>query len=215
MISAAIRNAADAASADEFVAAIEALAQKTDADGESGVVHCQFYVNRNEGSALATIVYRDADRARRRGRACAPSGSCAGCVSPPEYDVRRMGASGSLRPRGGAGGAPIIGGCITTSRRCRTGCGSSRRTCLLLGRFRWLAGSIPVVGTSTGPKPAPATSSSICSSRVPRRCRLRRSRRPSTPWAPETTHSRRRSTRPTGPVSVTPTCRSPSRFWRR
>jgi len=49
------------ASADEFVAAIEALAHKTDAEGESGVLRYQFYVNRNEGSAVATIVYRDAD----------------------------------------------------------------------------------------------------------------------------------------------------------
>lgn len=43
------------AGADEFVAAIEALAQKTDAEGESGVLRYQFYVNRDEGSALATI----------------------------------------------------------------------------------------------------------------------------------------------------------------
>jgi quinol monooxygenase YgiN len=50
-----------AASADEFVAAIEALAQRTESEGESGVLRYQFYVNRDEGSALATIVYRDAD----------------------------------------------------------------------------------------------------------------------------------------------------------
>jgi len=32
-----------------------------DAEGESGVLRYHFYVNRYEGSALATIVYRDAD----------------------------------------------------------------------------------------------------------------------------------------------------------
>ncbi len=50
-----------AASADEFVAAIAALAQRTETEGESGVLRYQFYVNSEEGSALAIIVYRDAD----------------------------------------------------------------------------------------------------------------------------------------------------------
>ena len=49
------------ASADEFVAAIEALAQKTEAEGESGVLRYQFYVDSDAGSALATINYRNAD----------------------------------------------------------------------------------------------------------------------------------------------------------
>ena len=50
-----------AASADEFVAAIEALARRTETEGESGVLRYQFYVDRDGGSALATIVYRDAN----------------------------------------------------------------------------------------------------------------------------------------------------------
>ena len=47
--------------ADEFVAAIEALARRTEAEGEPGVLRYQFYVDRDGQSAVATIVYRDAD----------------------------------------------------------------------------------------------------------------------------------------------------------
>ena len=50
-----------AASADEFVAAIGALAQRTEREGEPGVLRYQFYVNRDENRSTATIVYRDAD----------------------------------------------------------------------------------------------------------------------------------------------------------
>jgi quinol monooxygenase YgiN len=50
-----------AASADAFIAAIEAVAQRTDAEGEPGVLRYQFYVNRADESAVATIVHRDAD----------------------------------------------------------------------------------------------------------------------------------------------------------
>ena len=49
-----------AASAAEFVAAITALAQRTEAEGESGVLSYQFYVNHEERSATAVIRYRDA-----------------------------------------------------------------------------------------------------------------------------------------------------------
>ena len=49
-----------AARPDEFIGAIEALARRTEADGEAGVLRYQFYVNADEGSAVATIVYRDA-----------------------------------------------------------------------------------------------------------------------------------------------------------
>jgi quinol monooxygenase YgiN len=50
-----------AARADEFVSAIEALAERTEAEGESGVLRYQFYVNRGDGTASAVIVYRDAE----------------------------------------------------------------------------------------------------------------------------------------------------------
>ena len=50
-----------AASADEFVAAVGALAQRTEREGEPGVLRYQFYVNRDENRSTATIVYRDAD----------------------------------------------------------------------------------------------------------------------------------------------------------
>lgn len=49
------------ASADEFVAAISALAQRTEAEGEPGVLRYSFHVNRSEGVAAATIIYRDAE----------------------------------------------------------------------------------------------------------------------------------------------------------
>ena len=45
----------------EFVDAITALARRTEAEGEQGVLRYQFYVNADEGTAAATIVYRDAD----------------------------------------------------------------------------------------------------------------------------------------------------------
>lgn len=50
-----------AESADEFVAAIDALAQRTEREGEPGVLRYQFYVNPEENRATAAIVYRDAD----------------------------------------------------------------------------------------------------------------------------------------------------------
>ncbi len=50
-----------AASADEFVSAIGALARRTEAEGEPGVLRYQFYVNRDEQAAVAAIVYRSAD----------------------------------------------------------------------------------------------------------------------------------------------------------
>ena len=49
------------ASADEFVEAIRALAQRTETEGEPGVLQYQFYVDRDADKAAATIVYRDAD----------------------------------------------------------------------------------------------------------------------------------------------------------
>jgi quinol monooxygenase YgiN len=50
-----------AADADAFVQAISALAQRTEAEGEPGVLRYQFYVDRNENSAMATIVYDEAE----------------------------------------------------------------------------------------------------------------------------------------------------------
>ena len=50
-----------AGSAEEFVAAITALAQRTEAEGDQGVLRYQFYVNRDENRATATIVYGDAE----------------------------------------------------------------------------------------------------------------------------------------------------------
>jgi quinol monooxygenase YgiN len=49
------------ASADEFVSAIGALAGRTESEGESGVLRYQFYVNRDDGTASAVIVYRDSE----------------------------------------------------------------------------------------------------------------------------------------------------------
>jgi quinol monooxygenase YgiN len=48
------------ATADEFVEAITALAARTEAEGERGVLRYQFYVDPDEGTAGATIVYSDA-----------------------------------------------------------------------------------------------------------------------------------------------------------
>ena len=47
--------------ADAFVAAISALARRTEAEGHPGVLSYRFYVNRSENTAGATIVYADAD----------------------------------------------------------------------------------------------------------------------------------------------------------
>lgn len=49
------------AGADEFVAAIVSLARRTETEGEPGVLRYQFYVDRDDNTATATIVYRDAD----------------------------------------------------------------------------------------------------------------------------------------------------------
>jgi quinol monooxygenase YgiN len=49
------------ANADEFVQAISALAQRTEAEGEPGVLRYQFYVDRDGNTAMATIVYEDAE----------------------------------------------------------------------------------------------------------------------------------------------------------
>lgn len=49
------------AGADRFVSAIQALAHRTDTEGEPGVLRYKFWVNPDEGRAIATIVYRDAD----------------------------------------------------------------------------------------------------------------------------------------------------------
>jgi quinol monooxygenase YgiN len=48
-------------SADTFVAAITALTQRTRDEGHPGVRSYHFYVNRDEKTAGATIVYADAD----------------------------------------------------------------------------------------------------------------------------------------------------------
>jgi hypothetical protein len=48
-------------SPDEFVAAIGALARRTEAEGHPGVGVYQFYANRAEGTAAAVIVYEDSD----------------------------------------------------------------------------------------------------------------------------------------------------------
>ena len=50
-----------AADADRFVEAISAVARRTETDGEPGVLRYQFFVNRDDDTAVATIVYRDAD----------------------------------------------------------------------------------------------------------------------------------------------------------
>ena len=50
-----------AADADRFVEAITAVAERTETEGEPGVLRYQFYVNRDDHSAVATIVYRDAE----------------------------------------------------------------------------------------------------------------------------------------------------------
>ena len=50
-----------AGTADEFVEAITALARRTEAEGEPGVLRYQFFVNRESATAIATIVYRDAN----------------------------------------------------------------------------------------------------------------------------------------------------------
>lgn len=50
-----------AASADQFAETITALAQRTEAEGEQGVLRYQFYVNSDDDVAVATIVYRDAE----------------------------------------------------------------------------------------------------------------------------------------------------------
>lgn len=49
-----------AGTAEEFVAAISALAERTETEGDSGVLRYQFYVNADDGTATAVIVYRDA-----------------------------------------------------------------------------------------------------------------------------------------------------------
>jgi len=49
------------ASADDFVAAIDALATRTETEGHPGVLHYRFHVNRAEDTAGAVIVYADAD----------------------------------------------------------------------------------------------------------------------------------------------------------
>ena len=48
-------------SADAYVAAIAALAGRTESQGHPGVLSYRFYVNRSENTAGATIVYADAD----------------------------------------------------------------------------------------------------------------------------------------------------------
>ena len=48
-------------SADAYVAAITALAGRTESQGHPGVLSYRFYVNRSENTAGATIVYADAD----------------------------------------------------------------------------------------------------------------------------------------------------------
>lgn len=48
-------------SADAYVAAITAVANRTQSEGHPGVVSYRFYVNRAENTAGATIVYADAD----------------------------------------------------------------------------------------------------------------------------------------------------------
>jgi len=50
-----------AADADRFVEAIIAVAQRTETEGEPGVLRYQFFVNRDDNTAVATIVYRDAE----------------------------------------------------------------------------------------------------------------------------------------------------------
>jgi quinol monooxygenase YgiN len=50
-----------AADPDRFVEAISAVAERTETEGEPGVLRYQFYVNRDDNSAVATIVYRDAE----------------------------------------------------------------------------------------------------------------------------------------------------------
>ncbi len=50
-----------AAGADRFVEAISAVAQRTETEGEPGVLRYQFYVGRDDNTAVATIVYRDAE----------------------------------------------------------------------------------------------------------------------------------------------------------
>ncbi len=47
--------------AGDYVTAISALAQRTEAEGHPGVLSYRFYVNAAEGTAGATIVYEDAD----------------------------------------------------------------------------------------------------------------------------------------------------------
>lgn len=44
-----------------YLAAIGAVARRTEADGHRGVLAYQFYVNRTEGTAGAMIIYADAD----------------------------------------------------------------------------------------------------------------------------------------------------------
>ena len=48
------------APADEFVEAITALTRRTETEGEPGVLRYHFFVNRENETAIATIVYRDA-----------------------------------------------------------------------------------------------------------------------------------------------------------
>jgi hypothetical protein len=47
--------------ADEYLEAIGALAARTEREGHPGVLAYQFYVNRAESTAGATIVYEDAE----------------------------------------------------------------------------------------------------------------------------------------------------------
>ena len=49
------------AGADRFVEAISAVAQRAETEGEPGVLRYQFYVSRDDDTAVATIVYRDAE----------------------------------------------------------------------------------------------------------------------------------------------------------
>lgn len=47
--------------ADAFVDAMTAVSNRTRTEGESGVLHYAFYVDRDAGTAIGTIVYRDAE----------------------------------------------------------------------------------------------------------------------------------------------------------
>src|SRR5665811_1190242 len=102
--------------------------------------------------------------------------------------------------------------CTTTSPRCRTACESFPKTCPPSTRCPSAHGSARAVGMNNRLRPAPATSSSICFSRVRMRGLRVESVTRSMRSGRITTRSPRRSTRASGLGCVTRTWNSVLRF---